>query len=610
MSEKLFLRQPLGQNPRILKSGKQDAEFYRNLWLTLVAGQVWSGHLINKRKDGTLYEEEATISPVRDTAGNIISYVAVKRDVTREVALEEQYRQAQKMESIGRLAGGIAHDFNNLLTVINGYSKMLLAELKTGDPFRDPLEEIEKAGERAAGLTRQLLAFSRKQILQPGVLDLNILLGNMRAMLERLMGEDVEVRFAFHPEGATVQADRHQLEQVIMNLAVNARDAMPGGGRLLMETALVELDESCVSSSPEARPGRYAMLAVSDTGIGMDETTRQRIFEPFFTTKPAGQGTGLGLAMIQGIVAQSGGFVNVYSEPGQGTAFKIYLPALASADVAAEKSVAPSELRGGETILVVEDQGQVRDFAVAALKGYGYHVLQAPDAAEALSICEREGECIHLVLTDVVMPHMGGRELAARLVETRPEIKVLYMSGYTDNVIVHHGVLDEGANLIQKPFSPEELARKVRETLGPPASAARILVVDDEAGVRSFLRAALAQAGYEVIEAAGGKQALCQMREAPAQLVITDLVMPEGEGLETIQAIRRELPDVGIVAISGAFGGDFLKVAEKLGADAILAKPVTPELLMAKVAEVLQARRQKSTSTVPPVSGIIGFSRA
>jgi PAS domain S-box-containing protein len=581
----------LGQNPRILKSDKQDAEFYRNMWMMLAAGEVWSGHLINKRKDGTLYEEEATISPIRDTTGKIISYVAVKRDVTREVVLEEQYRQAQKMESIGRLAGGIAHDFNNLLTVINGYSKMMLGELKTGDPLRDPLAEIEKAGERAAGLTRQLLAFSRKQILQPGVLDLNTLLRDMREMLERLMGEDVEVRFAFHPDGAKVHADRHQLEQVIMNLAVNARDAMPGGGRLLIETAMVELDESYVSASPEARPGRYTMLAVSDTGIGMDEATRRRIFEPFFTTKPAGQGTGLGLAMVQGIVAQSGGLVNVYSEPGQGTAFKIYLPALAGTEVAPEKSAVVSALRGWETILVVEDQVEVRDFAAAALKGFGYRVLQAPNAAEALRICERENQPIHLVLTDVVMPHMSGRELAGRLVELRPEVKVLFMSGYTDNVIVHHGVLDEGANFIQKPFSPDVLARKVREALEPPVPAVRILVVDDEAGVRSFLCAALAQAGYEAMEAANGKQALSRLRQAPAQLVITDLVMPEGEGLETIRAIRQEFPNVGVIAISGAFGGEFLKVAEKLGADAILAKPLTAELLLAKVAEVLEMRR-------------------
>jgi PAS domain S-box-containing protein len=458
----------LGRNPRILKSGKQGADFYRNMWVMLAAGQVWSGHFINKRKDGTLYQEEATISPVRDATGKIINYVAVKRDVTRELALEEQYRQAQKMESIGRLAGGIAHDFNNLLTVINGYSKMILAELRTDNPLRDQLEEIEKAGECAAGLTRQLLAFSRKQILQPCVLDLNGLVRDMQGMLERLMGEDVEVRYAFHPEDVTVHADRHQLEQVIMNLAVNARDAMPDGGQLLIETALV--DESRVSSSPEARPGRYAMLAVSDTGTGMDEATERRIFEPFFTTKPIGQGTGLGLAMVQGIVAQSGGYINVYSEPGQGTAFKIYLPALAGAKVPAEQAAVISALQGWETILVVEDQVEVRNFAVAALQEYGYRVMQAPGAVEVQRICELEGERIHLVLTDVVMPHMSGRELTARLVAMRPEIKVLYMSGYTDNVVVHRGVLEEGANFIQKPFSAEELARKVREALGPDGS--------------------------------------------------------------------------------------------------------------------------------------------
>jgi len=300
----------------------------------------------------------------------------------------------------------------------------------------------------------------------------------MRQMLERLVGEDVEVRFALHPEGAPLHADRHQLEQVIMNLAVNARDAMPEGGRLLIETAIVELDEAYASSSPEAHPGRYTVLAVRDTGIGMDESTRLRIFEPFFTTKPTGRGTGLGLAMVQGIVAQSGGFVNVSSKPGQGTAFKVYLPALAGAEVAPDKSAVVSALRGTETILVVEDQAEVRDFAVTALKGYGYDVMQASNAAEALAICEPGSECIHLVLTDVVMPHMSGRELAAGLAAMKPAIKVLYMSGYTDNVL--SGVLDEGAYFIQKPFSPEELARKVREALGPPAPAASVSVVDNQ----------------------------------------------------------------------------------------------------------------------------------
>ncbi len=422
-----------------------------------------------------IFEQNLMVSTVQDVTER-------KRAEEDRERLKTQLTQAQKMESIGRLAGGVAHDFNNLLTVINGYSRLALNRLSAGDPLRDQIEEIHKAEERAAGLTRQLLAFSRKQVLQPRVLDLNSVVGEMRSMLERLMGEDVEVRFALQTEIAPAHADPHQLEQVIMNLAVNARDAMPGGGRLLIETALVERDDSYAESHPEARAGRYAMLAVSDTGAGMDEATQQRIFEPFFTTKGAGKGTGLGLSMVQGIVAQSGGYINVYSEPGRGTTFKIYLPVLAGATADAARPAIISTLRGRETILVVEDQAEVRNYAVAVLKSYGYNVIEVVKPDEALTICEREGARIHLVLTDVVMPDTSGRELAARLAELRPGIKVLFMSGYTDNVIVHHGVLDEGAHFIEKPFSPEELAGKVRAVLGPPAPAARVLLADDEAG--------------------------------------------------------------------------------------------------------------------------------
>jgi PAS domain S-box-containing protein len=550
------------------------------------------------RKDGTTFWAEVNASFTWSEDGTPIGCTGVTRDITERKHAETereklrlQLAHAQKMESIGRLAGGIAHDFNNLLTVINGYANLGLAGLRTSDPLRDQMKEIRKAGERAAGLTRQLLAFSRKQFLQPHVLSLNSVVGDMQSFLRRLVGEDVEIRFSPAPENPTVQADPHQLEQVIMNLVVNSKDAMPGGGRLLIETSLVERDESYARLHPEVRPGRYALLAVSDTGAGMDEATRQRIFEPFFTTKEAGKGTGLGLSMVQGIVAQSGGHINVYSEPGRGTTFKIYLPALAEETTDVEKLAVVAELLGNETILVVEDQEEVRRFAAAALKAYGYRVIEAPDAGAAVLICEQESAWIHLVLTDVVMPHMNGRELVGRLAKVRPGIKTLFMSGYTGNAILHHGVLGEGLDFIEKPFTPEELAGKIRTVLGPPAPAARILVADDEAGVRGFLRAVLEQGGYEVIEAANGKQALQKFRAGQLDLVITDLVMPEEEGLATVQALRREAPGVGLIAISGAFGGQFLKVALLLGADAVLSKPVSKEVLLAKVAEVLVRRR-------------------
>ena len=549
-----------------------------------------------KRKDGTPIWVSLNSRKVCGVDGRILYIDGFSEDITgrkraeaERAQLEQRFQQAQKMESIGRLAGGVAHDFNNLLTVINGYSRMLLAKLSAGDPMRETLTEIHNAGVRAAGLTRQLLAFGRKQVLEPHRLDINRVVEKMRPMLERLMGEDVEVRVALLAAGGTIHADPHQLEQVVMNLVVNARDAMPDGGKLLLETANVERDESYTRSHPEARVGRYVMLAVSDNGAGMDEETKNRIFEPFFTTKGAGQGTGLGLSMVQGIVAQSGGFINVYSEPGQGTSFKIYLPALAEAAPDDWRPAAVPALEGKETVLVVEDQAEVRKYTVAALKEYGYRVIPAENAGEALLLCQRER--VDLVLTDVVMPNVSGRQLADRLETLQPGIKVLFMSGYTDNVIVHHGVLEGGAKFIQKPFSPEELAGKVRAVLSPPAPAARILVADDEAGVRGFLRKVLEEGGYEVIEAVDGKQALQQARAGHVDLVITDLVMPGQEGLETIRALRREVPGVGIIAISGAFGGQFLKVAQMMGAAAVLNKPVSAELLLARVAEVLQPRR-------------------
>jgi PAS domain S-box-containing protein len=548
------------------------------------------------RSDGEEFPMEVTVSEVSLSERKLLTVtcrdISEKRRAEAESQrLQAQLHQAQKMESVGRLAGGVAHDFNNLLTVINGYSDLGIAKLSTGDPLRVTIGEIRKAGERAAALTRQLLAFSRKQVLQPRALDLNRLVEEMRPMLERLVGEDIEVRVALHAERGTIHADAHQLEQVVMNLVVNARDAMPSGGKLLVETANVARDESYVRSHPEARVGQYVMLAVSDTGIGIDEELKNRIFEPFFTTKGVGKGTGLGLAMVQGIVAQSGGYVEVYSEKGRGTTFKIYLPELAEV---VPETARPAELTvigGTETVLVVEDQEEVREYVAKVLRGYGYRVIDADTANDALRYCEWEHDPIHLVLTDVVMPNIGGRELANRLRKMRPDIKVLFMSGYTDHVIEHHGVLENGAEFIQKPFSPEELAGKVRSALAPPVPEVRILVADDEVGVRGFLREVLERDGYEVIEAPNGKEAIEQVRAGSVDLVITDLVMPQQEGLETIQALRQDVPGVGIIAISGAFGGQFLQVAKALGADAILIKPISAELLRARVAEVLKSRR-------------------
>jgi DNA-binding response OmpR family regulator len=486
----------------------------------------------------------------------------------------------------------VAHDFNNLLTVIIGYSRLLIDTLPAGDPLRDAIEEINRAGERAAGLTQQLLAFTRKQVLQPRVLDVNRVVGEMRPMLARLMGEDVELCVELHPEAATVYADPHQLEQVIMNLAVNSRDAMPGGGRLAIGTAVVEWAASVAQSHAGARAGRYVALAVADTGVGMDEETLRRIFEPFFTTKEVGKGTGLGLSMIQGVVEQSGGWIDVASEPGRGTAFTICLPWVADAPAGAEQPEAvPGPPVGGQkTILVVEDQREVREFVAVALTAYGYQVIQAESAAEALPLWELEGESIDLVLTDVVMPRSSGGELANLLWKRRPGTKVLFMSGYKDDVMAQGGNREQSVEFIQKPFSPGQLALKVGEMLVAPDRPARILVSGGEAGLRSNLRKVLENAGYQVREAADGDQTLKEALAGRVDLVIADLAMPGREGIETMRALREEASGVGIIAMSGAHG-DFLEMARTLGAHAVLSKPPDAGHLLAKVAEVLKSRR-------------------
>ena len=549
-------------------------------------------------KDGTTVATETVTKLVSDVRGKVRYVVGASRDITglkraeaEKTRIEDELRQAQKLESVGRLAAGVAHDFNNLLTVINGYSRLLLGSLQADDPLRGGLEEIHKAGARAAALIQQLLAFSRKQILQPRVLDLNRVVDKMRPMLERLMGEDVEVCVQSQAEAATICADPNQLEQVLMNLAVNSRDAMPDGGKFSIETGFVEWDESQAQLHPGAHAGPYVMLAVSDTGEGMSEETRGHIFEPFFTTKEVGKGTGLGLSTIHGIVDQSGGCLEVASEPGRGTTFKIYLPRAVEAPAESGRPEAIPEMGGTETVLVVEDQAEVREYAAAALRAYGYQVMEAPNAEEALLVCEREGERIDLILTDVVMPGLSGRELVDRLKQRGYGIKVLFMSGHTDDIMLHHGVLRKEAEFIQKPFGPGELAVKVREMLRAADRPARIIVADDEAGVRSFLRKVLEDGGYQVMEAPNGKLALQEARAGRVDLVITDLVMPEQEGIETIRALRRDVPGVGIIAISGALGPQFLEVARMLGAQAVLSKPLSAELLLAKVAEVLKSPR-------------------
>jgi PAS domain S-box-containing protein len=425
------------------------------------------------RKDGTKKNTEASVSLIKNPSDNRIGFRGIVRDITdrkraeeEKATLQEQLRQSQKIEAIGRLAGGIAHDFNNLLTVIKGYSQLSLIELKEDVPLRGNIEEIKRASEKAADLTRQLLAFSRRQILEMRVLDLNTVLRDLDKMLRRVIGEDIELITLLADDLGRVKTDPGWVEQTIMNLAVNARDAMPSVGKLTIETANVELDETYARNHIAVTPGRYVMLSMSDTGIGMTPEVRQQVFEPFFTTKEKGKGTGLGLSTVYGIVKQSEGNIWVYSEPGKGTTFKIYLPRVDEPLEEIKERVVKEELpRGSETILLVEDEEMVRKLAVQILKRQGYTVLEGSHGNEAFNICNKHDGPIHLLVTDVVMPKMSGLELAERIASIQPEIKVLYMSGYTDNAITHHGVLEKGMNYIQKPFTVDGLARKVREVL-------------------------------------------------------------------------------------------------------------------------------------------------
>ena len=421
-----------------------------------------------KRRDGRPLTVQLSVRAVRDAAGRVEYYETFVRDVTDQRRLQQQVLQSQKMEAVGRLAGGIAHDFNNLLTVITSYSDLLLEDLAPGDAKRDDLEQVRKAADGAAALTRQLLAFSRQQVVEPRVVSLNTVVEGLQKILRRVIGEDIELTTTLAPDLGAVRADVGQLEQVLMNLAVNARDTMSTGGRLTVETANVEHDPAFARDHEATAVRQFAMLAVTDTGCGMDEATKARIFEPFFTTKEPGKGTGLGLATVYGIVKQAGGFIWVYSELGQGTSFKIYLPQV---DATAERTTAAPAGRapvGTETVLLVEDAAAVRAVTKQVLERQGYTVLEAPDGEAALQLAERHRGAIHLLLTDVVMPRLSGRELAERLARVRPEVKVLYASGYTDDSVVRHGILESGTAYLQKPFSPESLARKVRDVLDAP----------------------------------------------------------------------------------------------------------------------------------------------
>lgn len=463
------MEEVLGVNPRILKSGETSSDEYRTLWQTIIAGGEWHGEFHNRKKDGSLFWERAAISPIFDAAGQISNFLAIKEDITDQKVLEEELAQSQRLETVGQLAGGVAHDFNNMLGVILGSVDLALDRVKADDPLGHDLLEIRKAAEHSADLTRQLLGFARKQIIRPRTLDLNVTIDKTLSMLGRLLGEDITLHWRPAPELWSVTIDPSQIEQILVNIAVNARDAMSGGGELIIETTNAVLDESYCVDKPECHPGNYVMIRISDNGEGMTPAILARIFEPFFTTKSLGQATGMGLATIYGIVKQNKGCIIVSSTLGAGTTFRIYLPRT-EAIVAAKKDVTPGDQsridgHGSETILLVEDEPAILELAKRILVRSGYRVLPALNPSQALELAASHAGPLHLLISDVVMPEMSGKELAEQLSGVRPETKILFMSGYTAEVIARHGVQDNAIDLIRKPFAKKDLLSKIRQIL-------------------------------------------------------------------------------------------------------------------------------------------------
>jgi hypothetical protein len=602
----------IGSNPGTWTSGWHPPNLFPEIRETMLAGRSWQGRIRNRRKDGSTYSEEITVAPIRDASGAISHFLAIQREIVARSeteqripggpgiwepgleaargalvssALEEQLRRAQKMEAVGHLAGGAAHDFNNLLTVINGYSDLLLSRKESPENAQKYLQLIRDAGERATTLAARLLTFGRPMAQESRILDLNEVVTDVSTLLRRLLPANIELTHKLEPRLDPVRADAGLMEQVLMNLVVNARDAMPEGGRLDMETANVEPNAG--SAGCEGMPpGRYVALTITDTGVGMDESTRERLFEPFYTTKPAGVGTGLGLSTVHRIVKQSAGWIFVQSERGKGTKVSVYLPG-AQGEAAADLLQPPTTPeRGSGTILLVEDNAEVLQFAADALGSIGYTILSASNGHEAAEWARNFAEPIDLMVIDLMLPDGKGRDIAERLTAIRPGLAVLFVSGYPQHPDLTVGQPLPGSGFLPKPFSADALGLSVQAALRRRYSR-RILVIDDDPAIIAFTSDTLSEAGFEVRAAKNGSGAAALVREHGIELVITDIIMPESEGLETIRHLRREYPALPIIAISGAFGGQFLKPARTFGVQAAIQKPFSAEELMEVVRRTL-----------------------
>lgn len=544
-------------------------------------GHIWR----HRRKDGGIIHVEIRSHALRflDRDARIVMAI----DVTARLRLEEQLRQAQKMEAVGQLAGGIAHDFNNLLTVIGGYANLSLMSLPDDHKARPHLAQVVAASDRAAALTQQLLAFGRKQVLQPRLLNVNAVIDGMRPLLVRLLRENIHLDIRPDAGLPQVEADPHQLELVLMNLVINSADAMPGGGLVSIETREAVLDDDYARTHLGVAPGRHVLLAVSDTGHGMDQQTQGRIFEPFFTTKAPGKGTGLGLSTAFGIVKQSGGHIAVYSEVGVGTTFKVYLPVAGALARVAEQQPEVAMLGGSETILLVEDDPGVRGFAARCLRELGYTVHEAASGEQALRLGRGLSDTLDLLLTDVVMPNLGGRQLAETLAPLCRGMRVLFMSGYTENAIVQHGVLDPGIEYLPKPFNSRTLAERVRQVLATPRRPRAVLLLEGDTAVCAFLSDALSHDGYHSAVAATPEEVVSICRSRPVDLLVIDAIAPPDDTLHQIHLLARDLPHVRIAVIAGNWDDRIRREARRAGADECLQKPVALDYFLTTVGDLI-----------------------